>query len=225
MLGFGGMVADISLNGMASPGNATVGQVPNIAPGETSNTNVPVPGPWGVTQLLPGAVVQLSGSGQYVIPTGMNPIQGIGALGGQLLGGAGGSMQVDIAVGTAAATQGVLYLIGSSTSQYMGISLGASNTPSMTIADANGTSVVSQAGTGTFAAGQVIQVRMFWNSTTGATSISVNGKFVGDKVSAWTPWVPQSILYGNVPTGFGGLTQPFAGRLIKVQASNTPSPA
>ena len=62
MIGANGMIADVSFNGFAQ-GYATVGQQPVIATGETPNLgNAPSPGPWGVTQLLPGSLVQLTGA-------------------------------------------------------------------------------------------------------------------------------------------------------------------
>jgi hypothetical protein len=233
MIGYNGFIADLSYNGFAAPGQATVGLVPNIATGETPNTNTPSPGPWGVTQLLPGSVIQLTGGGQYNLVSGASALQGIGTGTGPALSGVRGSIQVDIVTGAAGTAQGLAFIVGDlgPTTLYAGISLDASNRPNFSITNNSGVVVVHGTPSGSaFPANVALQLQLFWDSGTGSVSFVVNGvaQSFTPASGPWAPFVPISILYGRGANGFGTLSA-FTGRLNKVQLGNStgglPAPA
>lgn len=228
MIGANGLIVDTSLNGFA-PGYATVGQQPNIAPGETPNFgNAPTPGPWVVTQLLPGAVLQLRGGGEYDIVTGQSPQLGIGSGASPLIGGTMGSMQVDIVTGTAGTIQGLAFItipIGATPTAYLGIWLDASNRPSFTITDALGvTKAVGAPAGSAIPSGTVLQLRLFWDST--GTVIPSRVAFFSNGVAqplgavsaSWTAFQPASVLYGTGAV-FSTFTS-FLGRFNKLQVGS-----
>lgn len=232
MIGANGLIVDTSLNGFA-PGYATVGQQPNIAPGETPNFgNAPTPGPWVVTQLLPGALIQLRGGGQFPLPTGtQSPMLAIGNGSNAQLAGITGSMQVDVVTGAAGTQQGLAFEVSADGTAYVGIWLDTSNRPSFTIAPVSGTTVAVGAPTGSaIPSGTVLQIRLFWDATgktiPGFVAFYVNG--VAQPLGAVTgPWSnllfqPASIEYGRGAV-FGSFVA-FAGTFLKFQAGNSPVP-
>lgn len=234
MIGANGLIVDTSFNGFA-PGYATVGVQPNIAPGESPNFGqAPTPGPWIVTQLLPGASIQLVGGGEYDLPsTSRSPMQGIGSGSNPLLGGTVGSMQVDIVTGAAGTIQGLGFEVNtidsSSPTAYVGIWLDASNRPSFTITDVNGVTKAVGAPTGAaIPSGTVLQLRLFWDSTgtiiPGFVVFLANGVVqpLGAVTGPWTGFTPTSILYGSGAV-FSTFTS-FVGRFNKFQASPAATP-
>lgn len=233
MIGANGLIADVSFNGFASPGMATVGLVPNIATGETPNTNTPTPGPWVVTQLLPGSVIQLTGGGEYDLISGANGLQGVGDgnPSSPVLGaGIRGSMQVDYVTGTAGGAQGLLFVVGNvgPSTMYVGLSLDSSNRPTFTITDDTGTPKVEGTPSGSAVpAGVPFQLRLFWDATgivlPSFVAFLVNGvaQAFTPASGAWTPFVPTAVLYGRGAVSFGA----FTGRLNKVQVGTNATPS
>jgi hypothetical protein len=231
--GANGLVMDVSFNGFA-PGYATVGVQPNIASGESPNLgDSPSPGPWRVTQLLPGANIQLRGGGEFDLPSGrQSAMLGIGSGSNPVLGGAMGSIQVDITTGAAGTIQGLGFLTlpyrGTPTA-YLGIWLDASNRPSFTITDANGAvqAVGAPAGAA-LPSGTVLQLRLFWDSTgtviPGFVAFYSNGvpQPLGTVTGPWTSFTPASVLYGRGAV-FSTFTL-FAGFFHKFQAGGNATP-
>ena len=201
MIGANGMIADVSYNGFAA-GYATVGQQPAIATGESPNVaDAPAPGPWGVSQLLPGSLVQLTGGGEYDLTEGSSALQDIGTGNPSppVLNGARGSIQVDLVTGTVGTGQGLAFVVGNigPTTMYAGISLDTSNRPTFTITDNTGTPKAEGAPSGAaLASGVPLQLRLFWDST-GAVlpafaAFLVNGVYQAVTIlaSPWTSFVP-----------------------------------
>jgi hypothetical protein len=246
MIGAYGMIVDVSYNGFASPGQATVGLVPNIATGEATNaysvrdsslppvsqptilsSGAPSPGPWIVTKLLPGAVLQLTGGGEYDLVSGASALQGIGTSNPQtspLGSGARGSIQVDLVTGTAGTVQGVAFIVGNvnSTTMYAGISLDTQNRPNFFITDNTGTTQVQGTPSGSaIPSGVVLQIRLFWDAN-GAVAFFINGVTQAFTAPSgpWSPFVPVAVLYGQAANGFGTQTA-FLGRLNKTQVGTS----
>ena len=234
MIGANGMIADVSFNGFAQ-GYATVGQQPVIATGETPNLgNAPSPGPWGVTQLLPGSLVQLTGGGEYDLVSGASAFQGVGSGNPEpsVLSGIRGSIQVDLVTGAAGTVQGLAFMVGDvgPTTMYAGISLDTSNRPTFAITDNTGAVKAQGAPSGSaIASGTPLQLRLFWDSTglllSAYTAFLINGtpQAVGAVSSAWASFSPVAVLYGRGAQGFSTYTT-FLGRFNKVQAGNSPIP-
>ncbi len=236
VIGANGMIADVSFIGYG-PGYATVGVQPNIGPGESPNFGQAAsPGPWRVTQLLPGALVQLRGGGEYDLPsTSRSPLQGIGAGSSPQLGGTMGSVQVDLLTGAAGSATPVVYLssqVGLGVSVptvYIGVFLDSTNRPTFTITDVNG--AIKAQGSPSGAAvlsGTPFQLRLFWDSTgtiiPSFVAFLINGvaQPLGTVTGPWTAFQPQAIYYGRGASVGGG--NPFTGTLHKVQASNYAQP-
>jgi len=223
MIGANGLIVDTSFNGMP-PGYATVGVQPNIAPGESPNLgDAPTPGPWVATRLLPGAIVQLRGAGQYNLPTGAaSPLQGIGAPGAPVLGGVRGSMQIDfVGAGNTTGIQTLALLAGATpASQILG-SFVAAGALGLVVLDATGAVVIS-ASSGVSLTG-VHTVRIFWDSAAGSAQLYLDGTLIFAHTGSWTPFAPTSVLYGNVTltANAPGSLVPFLGTLLKVQVSNS----
>ncbi len=233
MIGANGLIVDTSINGFG-PGYATVGVQPNVASGESPNLgNVPSQGPWRVSQLLPGANIQLRGGGEFYLPSGrQSAMQGIGSGSNPALGGTMGSIQVDVTTGTAGTIQGLGFLalpIGGTPTAYLGIWLDASNRPSFTITDVNGTvkAVGAPAGAA-LPSGTVLQLRLFWDSTgtiiPGFVAFYSNGvpQPLGTVTGPWTSFTPASVLYGRGAV-FSTFTL-FAGFFHKFQAGGSATP-
>jgi hypothetical protein len=236
MIGANGLILDTSFNGLPQ-GQATVGLQPNIAPGESPNPGGSTPGPWIVSQLLPGAIVQLVGGGEYdLLSTARSPMLGIGNGSSPQLGGTTGSIQVDLvtSAGGGGVGQPLVYLVAqtglnSAPVEYVGVFLDPSNRPTFTITDANG--VIKAQGsltTPTYAAGTRLQIRLFWDSTgtvlPSYAALLVNGTAqpLGTVTGPWQGFQPAAVIYGRGMSSVGG--SPFAGQLLKVQVSNSPLP-
>ena len=237
MIGANGLIFDTSFNGMP-PGYATVGTQPNVAPGESPNFgDTPTPGPWIATQLLPGALVQLVGGGQFnLLSTARSPMQGIGNGSNPQIGGNMGSIQVDVTVGAlGGGPQGLGFLTlpaGNVPTAYLGIWVSSANQPSFTITDVNGVVQAVGAPSGsTIPAGTPLSIRLFWDATgtqlPSYVAFYSNGvaQPLGAVTGPWTPFQPASVLYGRGANGFGTPTfNLFPGRLNKFQAGNSPNP-
>lgn len=227
MIGANGLIADVSYNGFASPGMASVGLVPNIATGQTPNTNVPTPGPWIVTQLLPGSVMQLTGGGEVDLVSGSNALLGIGEgnPSSPLLGaGIRGSLQADLVTGAAGTVQGLAFVVGNvgPTTMYAGVSLDTANRPNFFITDNTGTIQVHGTPTGSaILPGTPLQLRLFWDASglvlLDFAAFLINGvaQSYTAPSGAWTPFIPVAVLYGSGAQGFGQTA--FTGRFNKVQ--------
>jgi hypothetical protein len=211
MISPAGFIVDTSFNGLPLAGRASAGLVPNIATGQSPNFTIsPTPGPWIVTQLLPGGIVQLNGPGGQFELTGQ-------------LSGKQGSIQVDCAAGIApSATQGLAFIVGNvqPTTEYIGIFLSGTNGPGFVATDVNGNVLYSES-SGTYATGATLQLQLFWNSGTGTFEFYVNGvaQTVTYSGGSWTPFVPVAVVYGSQAITFDSLN-PFVGRMNKVQVSN-----
>jgi hypothetical protein len=232
MIGANGLILDTSFNGLPQ-GQATVGLQPNIAPGESPNPGGSTPGPWIVSQLLPGAIVQLVGGGEYdLLSTARSPMLGNGS--SPQLGGTTGSIQVDLVTAAGGAGQPIVYLVAqtglnSAPVQYVGVFLDPSNRPTFTITDALG-AIKAQGSltTPTYAAGTRLQIRLFWDSTgtvlPAYAALLVNGTALplGTVTGPWQGFQPAAVIYGRGVSSVGGA--PFAGQLLKVQVGNSPLP-
>jgi hypothetical protein len=233
MIGANGLIIDASFNGYG-PGYATVGVQPNIGPGESPNFGQAAsPGPWRVTQLLPGAIVQVRGGGEYdLLSTARSPMLGIGNGSSPQLGGTMGAIQVDLTTGVAGTVQGLGFLTsptGGTPTSYIGVWLDASNRPSFTVTDVNGiTKAVGAPSGSALPAGVPLQLRLFWDSTgtvlPSFVAFLVNGvvQVVGAVTGPWGAFQPTSVLYGRGAV-FSTYTS-FVGALHKVQAGNSPNP-
>jgi hypothetical protein len=235
MIGANGMIADVSFNGLPA-GYATVGQQPAIGTGETPNlADTPSPGPWSVSQLLPGALVQLRGGGEVDLSTGsQSPMLAIGSGSNPTLGGTAGSLQLDLVTGAAGSATPVVYLssqVGLVTvpTLYIGVFLDSTNRPTFTITDAFGAIKAQGSPSGSaIPAGVVLQLRLFWDSTgnvlPGYVSFYINGvpQALGTISGPWTAFQCLAVYYGRGAKVGGG--NPFTGVLNKLQASNSAQP-
>ncbi len=231
MIGANGMIADVSFNGLPSPGQTTFGLAPTIGTGETPNIgDTPSPGPFSVTQLLPGSVIQLNGGGEYDLISGMNALQGIGSgsPSSPVLGvGFRGSIQVDYVTGTAGSATPIVYLssqvgLNAVPTEYIGIFVDATNRPTFTITDASGAIKAQGLPAGAaIPAGTPAQLRLFWDAAgtvlPGYVAFLINGTPVplGTVTGPWTPFGPGAVYYGRGASVGGG--NPFTGRFNKVQ--------
>lgn len=187
-----GFIADVSYAGLPNFGGS---------PGKS---------PWSVTQLLPGGLVSVVGSGGQLNLTGQ-------------LSGARGTMQVDLTTGTAGGSQGVAVLASGGTGVFIGVFLSSTNGPGIVITDVNGTSVVNSS-SGTNGSGVPLQVIVQWNSVSGSYQLLVNGVVtVSGTHAAWTSFSPSSLVYG-APVASVSTFAAFVGHVNKVQVSNVGSP-
>ena len=171
--------------------------------------NFSAPGTGIVTQLLPGATVQLRGGGEFDL-TGQ-------------LGGARGSLQVDLVTGAAGSAQGLAFLVGNlnPTSTYLGISLDTSNRPTFTITDVQGATKAHGSPSGSaLAAGVVLSIVVAWDAS-GSASFTVGG--VAQPVvvvGPWTAFSPVAVLYGAAGAAAVPGMSAFVGKFNKVQTGN-----
>lgn len=234
MIGANGLIVDVSTNGYG-PGYATVGTQPVIATGETPNFgDAPSPGPWRVTQLLPGALVQLRGGGEYdLLSTARSPFLAIGTGTAPQLGSTTGSVQLDITTGAAGTPVNLAWLapytnLSTPPEVFVELFLDAQNRPSFEITDVNGNSVAVGAPSGSAVlSGTYLQIRLFWDSR-GAVLPSyvaflINGvaQTVGAVTGPWTGFQPAAVYYGR-GAALGGPS--FDGQFHKFQAGNYAAP-
>lgn len=221
IIGANGLIATVNFN-PSGPQNGFANISPGINPNNTGGSG---PGPWTVTQLLPGADIQLTGSGEFVLPSpSRSPQLALGQGNEVFVGGVRGSMQVDVVVGTTAGTQGLAYLVGndSPTTLFLGLSL-AADVPTVTITNNLGTVVATLADPSPLAQGQRATIQVFWDSGNGVVVLVVNGQTVASTVVApWASFIPIAVVYGSAVPSFGPVTAPFNGTFLKVQVSPNP---
>ncbi len=236
MIGANGLIVDTAINGLPG-GYATVGQQPNVATGETPNVgDVPSAGPWIVTQLLPGAIIQLVGGGEFdLLSTARSPMLAIGSGSSPQLGGTMGSVQLDLVTGASGSATPVVYIATPAglgvapPTLYVEVSLDASNRPTFAVTDSSGVVKAQGSPSGSaISAGILLSLRLFWDSTgkiiPDYVTFYSNGVVqpLGTVTGPWTAFQPQAIYYGRGASVGGG--NPFTGRLLKVQAGNHSRP-
>lgn len=213
MISPAGFIADVNFN-PSGPENGFA----NISPGKNpNNTPSSGPGPFAVTAPLPGAFVQLRGTGETDLTGQLNAFQG--------------SLQADIVTTTAAPAEAIATIVGNvgPTTLYLGILLDSQNRPFFRITDAGGVLVAFSAPAGAaIPAGIPLQIRFGWDARgkilPGFALLKINNTIVSPATytvptSSWTVFNPVAVLVGV--GGYGSLTD-YGGSIVKVQASNTP---
>jgi len=213
MISPAGLIADVNFD-PAGPVNGFA----NISPGKNPNVTPPTgSGPFAATVLLPGALVQLRGTGETDLTGQLSAFQG--------------SLQADIITITAAPAEAIATIVGNvgPTTLYLGILLDSQNRPFFRITDFAGTLVAFSAPAGAaIPAGVPLQIRFGWDARgrilPGFALLKINNTIVSPATytvptSPWTVFNPVAILIGV--GGYAGLTD-YGGSIVKVQASNTP---
>jgi hypothetical protein len=208
-------------------GNIDSGYDPNATPAVAPATSGS--GPWAVVQQLSGGDVMLRGSGEYDFLSASRSAQlALGQGSASFVSGTRGSMQADFIVGNGTGVQGVAFLAGnvSPTTLYLGLLLAAGNVPTIKITDATGALKITATAANALTQGQIVQARVYWDSALGTVALYVNGvaQALTYTVTPWTPFVPVSALYGNVPGSFGGLSAAFNGTFGTLQVSPKSTP-
>lgn len=225
IIGANGMIANVNWN-PSGPQNAFAGISPGKNPNGTPAVPInPGPGPWAVSQLLPGASIQVFGASAYDLPsTARSPQLAIGLGSQAFVSGTRGGMQVDFTAGVGASDMGLAFLVGATNASSIGMQIIATNKPSFYVSDVNGAAVLQQTSTTALVAGSVNTLKLFWDSATGVTSFFINGVQLAP--AAPTPWLPfvPTILYtgSGVPSGVGAVTNPFDGTVGLTQVSPLP---
>jgi hypothetical protein len=225
IIGANGMIANVNWN-PSGPQNAFAGISPGKNPNGTPAVSInPGPGPWAVSQLLPGASIQVFGASAYDLPSGArSPQLAIGQGSQVFVSGTRGGMQVDFTAGVGASDMGLAFLVGATDAQAIGIQLIATNEPSFFVSDVNGVTVLTQTSLTSLVAGSVNTLKLFWDSGTGVISLFINGvQFPTTLVPPWHPFVPTILYTGNaVPAGVGAVTNSFDGTVGLSQVSPLP---
>ena len=206
-----GFIMDLNWN-PSGPQNGFANLSPGHNPNKTPSSGR---GPGAVTPPLPGAVVQLVGTGEF-------PVVG-------QLNGPRGTIQANFVTGTAGPAQAIAMLIGDTApiTQFLGITIDSQNRPKFEITDSTGALIAYSTPSGAAVpSGTPFQISLSWDATGLFLSsyiffminnIPIATTIITMPSTGWSPFVPVAML-GSVG-GYGSLNS-FGGSLIKMQASN-----